>query len=369
MPRVFVPRFFLILPLIGLMAGPLVGADSIPTYYFYHDLPYGSQANFNPANVIINGGYGILQIPYETDDKYTRKILDFPYDDWGRNVWQTIRHPLRTIDEFGWGRFINTEVLPFKLKENNNAWVPNYFLHLMAAGMLSRETEEWYRHQGLPWPRIWSVATMAVYHGLSEIVENRGFDGVTVDHLSDLYIWDPLGILLFTNDRVCRFFSRTLNLAEWSMQPAYNLKSGNLENMGQFYVIKYPFTHDRKWQVMAHFGLHGMAGISRRFASGDALSAAAGFMVEDLVPTDPDQEEKVNKGVLTWRAGLFYDRDNSLQASLLISNVPQRRLILNLYPGALHIGPVRPGLFVIGTHDWCVGLCVNLISFGAAWGW
>jgi len=43
-------------------------------YFFYHALPYGSQATYNPMNVIINGGYGILQIP-NYDDEYGRKIF------------------------------------------------------------------------------------------------------------------------------------------------------------------------------------------------------------------------------------------------------------------------------------------------------
>lgn len=341
-------------------------ADSVPAVYFYQHLPYGSQANFTPWNVIINGGYGILQIPYYTNDEYQRRIFTFPYDQWARNVWQTVGHPLRTLDEFGWKRFLTSEILPLTLLENNNQWVPNYFLHTVAAGMLFRETEEWFRYHGLAKPRTWSLAAMVLYHGLSEIIENRGNTEITVDHLADLYIFDPLGILLFTNDRVCGFFSRHLHLAEWSMQPAYNLATGNLDNMGQFYVAKISLPKIRQWQAIIHFGLHGMAGVSRSFASGKALSLTAGFMVENLVPVDSGGNEHVLTGVLTWRAGLFYDRNNSLQASLLVSNVPQRRLIFNLYPGAWQIGPVQPGIFIIGTHEWTVGISINLVSFGPA---
>ncbi len=366
MSRFFAPRFLLFLTIIGLVTASLTSADSIPTNYFYHDLPYGSQANFTPLNVIINGGYGILQIPYYTNDEYQRRIFAFPYNQWARNVWQTVGHPLRTLDEFGWQRFLTSEILPLTLLENNNQWVPNYFLHTIAAGMLSRATEEWFRHQGLARPRAWSIATMVVYHGLSEIVENRGNTALTVDHLADLYIFDPLGIILFTSDRVCGFFSRHLHLAEWSMQPAGNVVTGNLENMGQFYVVKISLPGISRWQAFIHFGLHGMAGFSRDLASGRALSAAAGFMVEDLVPVEADDPEHVLTGVLTWRAGLFYDRNNSLQASLLISNVPQRRLIFNLYPSAWHIGPVQPGIFLMGTHEWTVGISINLVSFGLA---
>lgn len=87
-------------------------------YFFYHALPFGTQANHNPLNVIINGGYGILQMPKY--DEYERKIFTFPYGDWCENVWQTVGHPLRTINEFGWWRFLSTEVLPLTLKGRGN---------------------------------------------------------------------------------------------------------------------------------------------------------------------------------------------------------------------------------------------------------
>jgi hypothetical protein len=111
---------------------------------------------------------------------------------------------------------------------------------------------------------------------LSEIVENRGNKGITVDHIADLYIFDPIGILFFTNDGVCRFFSEKLHLAEWSMQPAYNFSNGNLENMGQFYVMKYPISSDKRWNLTVLFGLLVYPGVLRvgPFSPGFFLSGS-----------------------------------------------------------------------------------------------
>ncbi|UCF69893.1 MAG: hypothetical protein JSW49_06750 [candidate division WOR-3 bacterium] len=349
--------------------GTSATVDDTLGYYFYHALPYGSQLTYNPMNVIINGGYGILQIAgYSESDDYERKIFRFPYGEWWGNVWETVGHPMHTISEFGWWRFISTEVIPLSLKERGNQWVPNYFLHGIGAGMQFRATEEWFRYHGFGLPRLWSIGVMAAYHVLSEIVENRGNEELTVDHLADLLIFDPAGMLLFSSDKVCRFFSQTLNLSEWSMQPAVNIRNGNLENMGQFYVARYPVSSAKDWYLMVHFGLHGMAGLGYRWKGGSSLSLTGGFLVEELVRTAEQDTGRVLTAVLTWRAGIFYDRNNSLLASLMVSTVPEYRLRLNVYPGVIRVGPLSPGFFVSGSKEWIIGVGVYYVPLGMAWG-
>ena len=49
---------------------------------------------------------------------------------------------------------------------------------------------------------------------------------------------------------------------------------------------------------------------------------------------------------LVGTAGLFYDRDNSLLASLLVAQTKDYSVRLNLYPGLLRMGLVTPSLFV-----------------------
>jgi hypothetical protein len=345
---------------------PLSAQDSLP-YYFYHALPYGSQATYNPLNVIINGGYGILQIP-SYEDEYDRKIFSFPYQEWFGDMWETVGHPIRTLNEFGWWRFITTEVFPVTLNMNNNQWVPNYFLHGIGAGMHFRATEEWFRFHEFSHPRLWSIGTMVIYHVLSEVIENRGNEEVSVNHIADLYIFDPLGIILFTHDGVCQFFSEKFNLAEWSTQPAYNFSNGNLENMGQFYVAKYPLSKDKRWSIMAHFGLHGMFGFSHRLSEEHSLSLTGGFLVEDLIQAEQEGEGMALKAVLTWRAGVFYDRNNSLMASLMVGTIPEYRIRMNVYPGIFRIGSFSPGLFLSGSKEWAVGINVSYIPMGVAWG-
>lgn len=354
---------FLILHALVLSLGVPSLAQNAQPYYFYKPLPYGSQATFNPLNVVINGSYGILQIP-SNGAPFDRKIFQYPYHEWTKNMWLTAGHPIRTLDEFGWWRFATTEVIPTTLSMNKNQWVPNYFLHLMGAGMDSRKTEEWFRYQGYSHPRLWSEATMTAYHVLTEVIETRNDTSVTSDHLADLGIFDPLSMLIWTNDGVCRFFSEKLQLNEWSMQPAYNFETHNLENMGQFYVVKYPVSGDSIWYAMIHIGLHGTAGLTHRWTDGKALSLTGGFMVENLVPAGGGGL----KAVLTWRAGAFYDRNNSLLCSLMLSGIPEERVQVNIYPGLLCKGPLSPGFFVSGTKEWIAGINLSYVPLGGAWG-
>jgi hypothetical protein len=138
--------------------------------------------------------------------------------------------------------------------------------------------------------------------------------------------------------------------------------------MGQFYVAKFPFSKDKRWSIMAHFGLHGMFGFSHRLSDEHSLSLTGGFLVEDLIRAEQEGEGMALKAVLTWRAGVFYDRNNSLMASLMVGTIPEYRIRMNVYPGIFRIGPFSPGLFLSGSTEWVVGIHVSYIPMGVAWG-
>ncbi|MBU2593495.1 MAG: hypothetical protein KKG02_02980 [Candidatus Edwardsbacteria bacterium] len=334
------------------------------TYYFYQALPYGSQANYDPFNVIINGGYGVLQIPNYTD----RRIFEYPYRSWWKDLWCDIGNPVNTIDQFGWKRFLSTEIFPTSLNIEKQQFFPNYFLHTLGAGMHYRATMEWYRHHRFPHPALSSVVSMTAYHLLSEMVENRNNKLTTVDAIADLYFFDPLGIALFSNEKVCRFFSQKLELAEWSNQPAYNFNSRNLENMGQFYVMKYPLTSDKRWKAFSHFGLNAVAGLSRKIDQERSLSLGLGFTVKELTPAQEDQVGRALTARLALRAGAFYDINNSLMCSVVLSEIPESRFRMNVYPGLLKYKGITPGLFLSqeASRGWVAGIKLQYLPLGAA---
>jgi hypothetical protein len=60
--------------------------------------------------------------------------------------------------------------------------------------------------------------------------------------------------------------------------------------------------------------------------------------------------------------------NNSLLASLMVSNVAENRVRLNVYPGVLRLGAFSPGFFVSGDEEWVVGMYISFVPVGAAWG-
>jgi hypothetical protein len=72
--------------------------------------------------------------------------------------------------------------------------------------------------------------------------------------------------------------------------------------------------------------------------------------------------------VLTWRAGAFYDLNNSLLASVMVSTIPESHLRINLYPGVFRIGNFSPGFFVSGSEEWVFGINFGYVPVGPALG-
>jgi hypothetical protein len=89
-----------------------------------------------------------------------------------------------------------------------------------------------------------------------------------------LYLFDPAGIIMFSFNGVSRFFGEKLHMADWSYQPCYDPWDKTIENIGQNYVLKYPFPGSRRWYLMYHWGTHGEMGVSYWQKDGDCFSVA-----------------------------------------------------------------------------------------------
>jgi hypothetical protein len=307
--------------------------------YFYKSRDFGSEALYNPISLVVNGGYGIMQF-----DRRSHDIVHFPYRESWRNLARNLGDPYGVISRYGWGNFISREILPLSLRKAGAQWLPNYKLHLIGGGMSYRMTAEWYETHGFPRPRLFSLATMAAYHLLNEVVENENYIGDNVDPIADLYFFDIAGIILFSFDGVSRFFADRLNLADWSAMPSYRFRDTSIRNHGQNFSVKWrtPF-HDR-WHLFYCFGNLGLTGLSYKRADGTAISLAAGAVAKEQVIVDKFSHRlTVN---LVWNCGLFYDRDNSLLASLQVCGLESRMVVINLYPGMLRRGRFSPGLWL-----------------------
>ncbi len=325
--------------------------------YFYHGYEYGSQALVQPVALILHGGYGIMAM-----ENRANNILDFPYAAGWKNVRYNLSRPLAAVKSYGWKDFITSEIVPFSVNSKRAQYWPNYTMHLLGGGMSSRMMTEWFTHQEIPHAKLCAVATMTVYHLLNEVVENGDFKGYNVDPIADLYIFDPLSVVLFSNDKVARFFSHTLHFSDWSYQLALDPWRGAIVNNGQNFSLKWRLPKSQKWHLFYNYGNHGELGSSFKFDRERSISFGAGLVAKNLVDVAGDDASTLRMLTtnLVTTAGLFYDRNQSLLASVLYAGKLEDYLRINLYPGLIGIGRFSPGLFFMLDRQ-------NRLTMGVHW--
>ena len=287
--------------------GPAPAGSPGPGHWFYQGLPYGSDAMTHPLRLILDGGFGIMQF-----DSRSNRLDDVDWERGWDRVWEDMTHPARAIEIGGWWDWVQREVLPFSANKEDAQYWPNYTLHLVGGGMTYVMVREWYAHHAVPHPTALAVGTMTVYHVLNEVVENDRRPGPTTDALSDLYLFDPASILLFSHEGVCGFFSRRLHMRDWSSQPCLDPVTGALENQGQNYSLKLAIPRSDHWSLFYYFGNHGEGGLTYTRPDGSAFSLGAGFQAKAL----REIGDNVQTADLVPSYGFFYDRHGSLLFSV-----------------------------------------------------
>jgi hypothetical protein len=357
----FLKGYWVVAATIILLISTVEAQDK--KYYFYHSLPYGSESTFNPISLLANGGFDELQA-YE----YSHSLSQIPWCNASRNVWRNITAPLPQINQYGWNRFIGNEIIPSSLNTERAQYFPNYMLHLVGGGMVSRKISEWYDAHGYPLPRILGAFTTMSYHYINEIVEQGNSEGFisNVDPIADLLIFDPLGIILFNFDGVSEYFSETFSLNDWSMQPAFSFYPLSIRNVGQNFVMKYPLTSSGKTSLMYHFGAFGMLGLSFKTNNEDAISFGLGVSSKRVYTVDTRNGSVTKSIIVGPMGGLYWDRNNSLLASFVICDSFYEIVRLNLYPGILKIFSVSPGFFAsFGERGKCTfGITLSALPLG-----
>jgi hypothetical protein len=332
-------------------------------YYFYHSLPYGSESTFNPISLLANGGLDELQT-YE----YSHSLSEIPWKNAGRNVWLNITDPFPQINRYGWNRFIGDEIIPSSLNMEKAQYFPNYTLHLIGGGMVSRKISEWYDAHDYPIPRILGVLTTMSYHFINEIVENGNSTTFSsnVDPIADLLVFDPLGIILFNFDNVAEFFSEKLSLNDWSMQPAVSFNPLSVRNIGQNFVIKYPVSSSGKTSLLYHFGNFGMLGLSFKTNDEEAFSFGLGVGSKRVYTVDTRNGSVTKSIVVGPMAGIYWDRNNSLLVSFVICDSFYEIIRLNIFPGTINIFSISPGIFAsVGDRGkYTLGINFSVLPLG-----
>jgi hypothetical protein len=333
------------------------GGDSTARY-FYTRLDYGSQSTFNPFSVLLNGGYDIMQT-----GMYDARLSLVPYWSSMKNVGENIVHPVRQISHHGWGRFIGSEVFPTRLEIEHSQSLPNYALHVIGGGATYRMMCEWNAVHNVPYPTITAVLINTAYNLLNEIIENGHYTGVNVDPIADMWIFNPLGMLLFSSDRIARFFSATVQISDWSSMPFIDPVHGKIDNVSQNWAIKSPLPLVERTRLFVYLGMNEEAGLSFKVNTEYAVSGGGGVSTIDIVESDSREETgRVMTIMYSWNCGLFIDKGNSLLFSLLLSNTRMYKARANVYPlPEFHFGKFRPAFFaaIARGNDVVFGITAN----------
>ena len=325
----------------AVMHAQVTARDSAVSARYYGSRDFGSEAQFNPLTQIVNEGYDILRTRFED-----RHIFSRDYATGIRNVARSVWHADATYRFYGVPNAVRNEWLPLTTQRSTGggAWVPNYEYHLLGAGMVSVRMEEWFEQHGIPHPALLSATTLMASHVLNEVVENGAQRSWNEDAVTDLLIFDPAGLLLWRLGAVQRFFSGPVQMTNWPGQASIDVAHHTLENAGQQYVLRAPIPFIRAWSVFYDFGMSTLLGLSRRGADGSAWSGGVGLDAVDNPVVDERTGAKT--ATLAFKGGLFYDRDGSLLFSILAgSRRDVARMTINVYPGTLSVGGMRPGFW------------------------
>ena len=195
----------LFLPLAMILASGSARADepTPPKHYFYKGYDYGSQALYNPLYVFLNRGFDIFQL------RPNNSLFDQNWRLNSGNVADNMAHPFSAIGSEGWGKWLKEEIFPLTYGLHGARWAPNYGLHLVGGRQTFAMLSEWYDAHGVPLPALFSIATLFTAAFVNESLENKDVKGVNTDCLADLYVFDVLGVLLFSSDTVRGFSAST----------------------------------------------------------------------------------------------------------------------------------------------------------------
>ncbi len=334
-----------------------------PARYFYFARDYGTQAMYGPLWVFLNRGFDVLQ-----DHIAPRQIFSFDYRTNTGNVLHNVVHPFPAISDRGWGTFLRQEIFPLSFTSATARWTPNYSLHLIGGGTTYRALQEWFEDHHTPVPRVWAAATVMLSALVNESLENHGVVGFNTDCLADLYVFDIGGIILFSFDLPNWFFSHEVVISDWSLQPSFTAPNGELHNVGNYFAAKWALPFYRRLSLFSWFGEATTAGLSFKLNDEYAVSAAAGGAAVHLNNASTNTVENTVTFVPT--AAVFLDRNNSLLASLQVTDTDDYFVHLNVYPHAFTArGPAVGGWAVLDRHARvAVGLAIGR-PFGLGAGW
>ena len=305
---------------------------------------FGTDAYGGPIDVLLNRGLVVAQ--WQNNDRHI-----FEHDFAWQSVWASVRNPGPAIEaEGGWFKVFKRHLLPFGGDEiREGQWVPNYFGHVLEGGLAYRRLLEWNRAHGVPFPTLFSIVTTQAAVWINEAYETPGDDPWVSKHgtagtFMDFVVFDPLGMLLFHQDGVSRFFAEKLGAQLWPTQAAIVIPDGIVINNGKsaIYRPKLWFTDRARFFLRTGLGLE--MGLSFPRADGYEVAVGAGFQSTRRYL---DPVTHIEKAEFAGSAGLWIDRDGALLFALTVDQRTDRLLGVNLFPGVVRLFGHSPGLWFV----------------------
>jgi hypothetical protein len=109
--------------------------------------------------------------------------------------------------------------------------------------------------------------------------------------------------------------------------------------------MKWKLPLSERWSLFYRYGMGALFGFSEKINETDNLSFGAGFKTKHLVDLSTEFRQRTIE--TSWHTGIFYDRNNSLLASLVLSGVKEYFCSVDVYPGIIKIQNFSPGVWTV----------------------
>lgn len=221
--------------------------------------------------------------------------------------------------------------------------IPGYTLHMLGGGYDFRFVAEWFDYNGFPVPYLFSFITTYMARIGNKAIESTNKALTSHNDLSDLLFFDIVGNLLFVNDDIARFFYRDIGVRNWAGQPMFNVKSKSMINCGNYYILR-PYLFNDYVRPFILMGMQYFGGLSFYIDKNYSLTLSAG--IATVKPFDPDHDSfHTSLKKIRPAGGIYFDRDGTLLASVILNGTESYKFRLNIYPELLKIDYLHMGFF------------------------
>jgi len=356
--------------------------DSGSKNFFYHSQDYGSESQFGPLNVFANVGLGVAGRL-----NASARLTDIDFKHGFKGLGTAYFDPMEGIRQ-GYGDPVKWGYLEFVPVLGILSW-PNYTLHFLGEGMLSRKLEEYYiaNNYSPLQSKLLAIATITASQQMNEIIEQ---EFVTPgDPFADLF-FNTAGVIAFSFDGFAQLFSNeSVQLYYWPDQAVVDVRDAAIYNHAENYLLRTTLGSWTNWKLAIPFGLSAAGiGVSMPIGKSDYITfglIGGSSNLPNRQYTPPRREliiyydeetEKIEGNKVqtdpskmsTFR--MYWDRKGSVLGSLDIAYSDNHfgrkafHLGTNIYPGIFQYRSVKFGGYAAYTHHvgGTIGITMSTLS-------